>query len=341
MTKTTSTSLALLLTLAAAPAFGQDGATLSDKLKTDGRNAWLNQQCAPIVEAARKHVVKLSTLRGTHRGYGVVIEDGVVLTCDSILKGDDELRAVGPSGSWTATVMGRNAQNDIAALKLRGNAPAPIARGSSKALDLGQWVISAGTAEVPLAVGVVSAKDRPVEPAKHQQNMFAQMFSDGTNKGPARSRPNVIQHDGPVSAEEFGAPLLDAKGRLVGINVGAPYRGSSHAVGIDQIAAFLGQLTANAPAPRPWLGCKAGEVFEGLPRDVRCGLEVRDIQPGSPALTAGLKDGDIILAVDGERFSSIDTFGKAIMSRKPGDVVTLTILRGPTERQVKVTLGGK
>lgn len=339
--KSIHVSTFLLALLAASPlvrAQDEGSSPLRDRLASDGRNAWLAKACASIAQDASQHVVSLSTTRGSHRGYGVVLEDGLVLTCDAILKGETELTATGTSGSWTATVLGRNQANDVALLKLRGGSPSPIAKGSSKGLSVGQWVITAGTTGTPLAVGVVSAKDRPVEPAGNQMNILVKMFSDGNN-GPQRSRPSVVQHDGPLAPEHFGAPLLDAQGRLVGINVAAPYRGSSHAVGIDTILPLLGQLTANPPAGRPWLGCKAAEVFEGLPRGYRCGLEVREIQAQSPAQTAGLVDGDVILAIDGQRFTSIDAFGKTILSHQPGDTVTFTVLRGPTERKIAVTLG--
>lgn len=312
-----------------------------DRPNVEGRNDFLERSFAKVAEDVSVHVVKLASLRGTHLGYGVVIDDGFVLTHSGILPQDGaSVRAQTKSGqTYTATISGRNKENDIALLRLAGgDVPRGITKGSDGALPIGQFVASVGITNAPLAVGVISAKNRPVEPAKHEKNILMGMFSDG-NDGPKRSYPSVIQYDGPLQAEFFGAPLVDSRGRLIGINVGAPYRGSSHAVGIDQINTFIGSLKS-APK-RPFLGMSAAETEVELRGGSTFALEVREVQPGGPAERAGLQKGDIVLKVEGRSLSSLDGFADQIMGKRPGDLLEFTLLRGAVEVVLEVKLGAR
>ncbi len=340
--KSLTLSIALVLTLA-GPLVAQDATQPKTQNAVEGRNAWLTKAFTKVSDSASKHVVVLrSTRTSEHLGYGVIVEGGYVLTCDSVVPNSKPSVNASTRGgvSFTATVAGRDRANDIALLRIVGaQAPAGIAFGSSKALTIGQFVGTIGTSAAPLCVGVVSAKNRPVSPAKHQKNVLMGLFSDG-NDGPSRSYPNVLQHDGPLQPEHFGAPLVNRKGLLVGINVSAPYRGSSHAVGIDQIQTFLGGLKTT-PA-KPWLGVSAAEVEQGLPRGYLFGLEVREVQAGSPAATSSLKKGDIILAANGKKLQGFDGFANLIRSTKPGVVITFSVLRGGTVMvEVPVTIGAR
>jgi S1-C subfamily serine protease len=342
MKKATTLSLALVLCLG-GPLVAQDATQPRTGATTEGRNAWLNKAFTKVADGASQHVVVLRSTRSSeHLGYGVIVEGGYVLTCDSVVpKSKPSVNASTRAGvSFTATVAGRDRANDIALLRIVGaDAPAGIALGSSKALAIGQFVGTIGTSASPLCVGVVSAKNRPVEPAKQQKNILMGLFSDGNN-GPSRHYPNVLQHDAPLQPEHFGAPLVNGKGQLVGINVAAPYRGSSHAVGIDQIQTFLGGLKSTAA--RPWLGVSAAEVQQGLPRGYAFGLEVREVQAGSPAASSSLRKGDVILAANGKKLAGFDAFADLIRSTKPGVVITFSVLRGGTVMvDVPVTIGAR
>ena len=172
----------------------------------------------------------------------------------------------------------------------------------------------------------------------------------------------MVQHDAPLEAEHFGAPLLDTSGKLIGINVAYPFRGSSHAVGIDEIRAVMqdlvkGGVQGSAPAApdrpatpatprdgqedeRPWLGASVASATPAqLGKGHAFGLVVKGAQ--GPAAKAGLKKGDVIVKLDGKPFPGIDAFAARLNAKSPGDEATLTVLRGAAgvEVEVEVTLG--
>ena len=334
--------LALLFVL---PATAQESGSRErdpDRPKVEGRNAFLNRSFAKVAQSVSQHVVKLESLKGTHLGYGVVIEDGYVLTAKDILPQQGaSVRAKTRTGTLlTATITGGNEENGICLLRLSGGKVPAITKGSDKALAIGTFVASVGTTGTPLNVGVVSAKNRLVEKSQAQKNILMGLFSDG-NDGPQRSYPNVVHYDGPLETEEFGAPLVDSAGRLVGINVSAPYRGSSHAVGIDQISSFLTALK-NAPK-RAFVGMSVAESSVPVPgqRTEAFALEVREVQPGGPADKATLKRGDLITHVAGREVESLDGFGAQIKARRPGDGLHIKFQRGAVELSVKLTLGAR
>src|SRR5207302_410049 len=135
-----------------------------------------------------------------------------------------------------ATVLGRNEAYDVALLKVASGPALPaLPIASSRKLAIGQFVVTVGTdAARPLAVGVVSALDRRVEPRAEAKavDLFG-LFAE--NAGPKRAYARVIQHDSPIDGDKHGAPLVDADGRLVGVNVANVYRGSAYAAPIDDV----------------------------------------------------------------------------------------------------------
>ena len=338
------------------------GGAETPAVTTDGRNEELKRAFAGVGDKVSRHVVSIRT--GSHRGYGVVLEDGLVLTSDQILSDGRGLQVQTREGqTFPARVLGRSSEHDLALLAVQAPGLKPLARGSSTDLVIGQFVVTVGNESTPLCVGVVSAKNRAVEASPEQQgNILMGLFSDG-NEGHQRAYPRVLQHDGPLRPDQFGPPIVDGEGRLVGINVAAPYRGSSHAVGIDLIMTLLadlkaggsgdvpmpnpGDTTKTPPAPmpsvpsdanRPWLGVSAEPApKDALALDYTFGIHVNAVT--GPAEDAGLQAGDVIVAVDGKPFPSIDAFAAGLATKKPGDTVQLTLLRGPLVLEQEVTLG--
>ncbi len=338
------------LVVALAPGLRAQDAPAPAREQVVGRNAELRGAFAELNRDVSRHVVRIEE-GGRARGYGVVIDGGWVLTASQVVSGRGGLAAIGPAGRLAVRLHAQDGQNDLALLKIEGAAPAGLPFGKTADLKVGQFLVVCGTEAEPLAVGVLSAKDRTVEPSGQEQNILMGLLSDG-NEGHQRAYPRVLQHDGPTSAEVFGAPVVDRSGRLVGISVAAPYRGSSHAVDVDQIASVLEGLKAGkgssapqapsaqrpqtGPAGAAWLGISgvpapadrlAGEAF---------GVVVREVQ--GPAAAAGLQADDVIVALEGQPLSSMDAFAAAIRQKKPGDAISLRVLRGGAAVEVEVTL---
>ncbi|MBL4850472.1 MAG: serine protease [Planctomycetes bacterium] len=357
--------LILALALMAPTLAHAQGAAPQDKVQ--GRNSWLKERLTPLAGRVRAHVVKLTG--GKSSGYGVVVKAGYILTSDGLIGSSRTLKATDSEGrTHVVVVHGRQRKHGVAILKFKTvvGTPVPIAMGASKSLALGQIVAVIGTEATPLAAGVVSATKRPVEPSAMGGggNIFLKMFGGGGNSGHSRRYPSVIQHDSPLEPEHFGAPLVDRKGRLVGINVAYPFRGSAHAIGVDTFGKALqdlfdGKSTAPAdrvkpirPAPKPkppqparprsYLGASVAPATPSqLGKGHAFGLYVRSLTAGGPAATCGLEKGDVIVTQDGQPFASIAIFGKRMTAKRPGDTMKLRVLRGAAgiETEVSVVLG--
>ena len=337
--------------------------------KVQGRNSWLKERLAPMADSVRAHVVKLSG--GKASGYGVVIKPGFVLTSDNLIGSSRTMRGTDSNGaSHDLTVHARQRKHGVAVLRFneQEDSPNAIKLGTSGSLSLGQIVASIGTGEEPLSAGVISALRRPVQRDGQMGgggNVFLKMFSDGSNQGHVRNYPRVIQHDGPLEPEHFGSPLVNRKGELVGINVAYPYRGSAHAVGVDTFGKALNDLVAGkstegpveAPAkrpttkrpttkrpvgPRPHLGAGVAPATPTqLGKGHAFGLYVREVKKDGPAAKSGLAAGDVIVALDGQPFASMDVFAKRMRAKSPGDTMVLKVLKGAAgiETEVSVVLG--
>lgn len=332
--------------------------------KVQGRNSWLKERLAPLASDVRAHVVKLSGGKST--GYGVVVQPGFVLTSDALIGSSKTMTASDSQGTKHALVVhARQRKHGVAILRFKNpeNSPAPIKLGKSNTIAIGQIVAVIGTGEAPIAAGVVSALRRPVEREVRGGggNVFLQMFGDGSNKGHSRAYPRVIQHDAPLEPEDFGAPLVNRQGQLIGINVAYPFRGSAHAVGIDTFGKALKDLLAGkstdgpverpttrksrpeaSKGPRPYLGASVAPASPSqLGKGYSFGLYVRDLTVGGPAAKGGLVKGDVIVGLDGQPFASMDVFGTRMRTKRPGDTMNLKVLRGAAgiETKVSVVLG--
>jgi S1-C subfamily serine protease len=348
--------VSLLLPLACAlalsaprPASAQGGPPTKT---SERRNGALLREFADLARRAGPAVVEVTSAAGDELGLATAIEEGrFLLTSRSILEGappGDLIVRTAAGRAAPAYVVGANEPYDVALLAPREDLAIPAAQiGRSRDLAIGAWVVTVGPRRVfPIAVGVVSALDRRVEARAEGQalDLFG-LFSDG--QGPRRAYAKVIQHDSPVDAGRHGgAPLLDAEGRLVGVNVATVYRGSSFATPIDEILSFLEDLKAgrSGPAfPRPgYLGVRLGPVEDD---DLRAahgidapGARVEALAPGHPAERSGIRVGDVILSIDGEKIRSPERVGHAIRSRPPGAVVKLRVLRAGRELEIAVTL---
>ncbi|WP_083542478.1 S1C family serine protease [Kribbia dieselivorans] len=235
-----------------------------------------------------------------------------------------------------ATLVGRDASYDLAVLKTSATGLKPLSIGASSNVVVGDEVVAVGA---PLGLsstvtsGIVSALDRPVT----------------AGDGPQRSYLNAIQTDAAINPGNSGGPLLDLKGRVVGVNsaiaqlpgAGAgPTQGGSIGVGFaipsDQVRRTVEQLIRDGKAVHPVIGVMLDLEHEGQ------GVKVLDradaVSPGGPAEKAGIRRGDVIVAFNGRPVSNPDQLVVLIRARNVGETVTLTVRRGDRDRDVKMTL---
>ncbi|MCB1301359.1 MAG: PDZ domain-containing protein, partial [Tetrasphaera sp.] len=218
----------------------------------------------------------------------------------------------------------------------------PIALGDSSALAVGDPVMAVGN---PLGLastvttGIVSALNRPVTTGD-QSTQF------GQQSDPVYT--NAIQTNAAINPGNSGGALVNADGQLVGINSSIATAGSNSgnigigfAIPVNEAKAIADQLIEKGSATHAYLGVslRDGEGKDGTA--TRAGALVAQVSPGTPAATAGLKDGDLIIGIKGVGVESMDSLIAHIRAEKVGNTVTLKVLRNGAAQDISVTLAAK
>jgi S1-C subfamily serine protease len=282
-------------------------------------------------------------------GSGVIYDtQGHILTNDHVVAGAQQLQVSLPDGrSFPAKLIGGDAQTDIAVVQISGSNLPTAKLGDSTALQAGDWVVAIGNAlALPggptVTQGVVSAVGRTVQEPPSSQG-------PGGAAGPFLF--DLIQTDAPINPGNSGGPLVDLNGQVVGINTlaageaepGVQAQGIGFSIAINTAKTIADQLVNTGKVVHPSLGIgyvplnPAIAVQLGV--NAKQGAVVLRVEPGGPAANAGLQRGDVITEVDGKALQGDSGLAEAINPHKPGDTVTLTVLRGSQSMQVKVTLG--
>lgn len=259
-------------------------------------------------------------------GSGFIIsEDGYVLTNHHVVENADEIEVGLSDGSeFDAEVVGTDPSIDLALLKLNSDEPLPVLPlGDSDAMRVGEWVIAIGNPldfEQTVTVGVLSAKERRVPIGNTDQGVVS-----------------FLQTDAAINFGNSGGPLLDARGNVVGINTAIRRANFAEGIGfalpINHARNVIRQLRENGRVSRGFIGIGMNpngvdddaQAWYGLP-DKR-GVIVDSVTAGGPAADAGLKRGDIIREVDGERVDDNLELIAKIASRMPGEKVRLKVVR--------------
>lgn len=283
-------------------------------------------------------------------GSGSVIDrNGHILTNYHVVEGAQEIRVtLHNSESYDATIIGYDPPNDMAVLKI--NAPAdelePMELGDSSRLKVGQVVFAIGNPfglERTMTTGIISSLNRSL-PSR-----------------PGRTMKAMIQIDAALNRGNSGGPLLDSRGRLIGMNTAiASSTGENTGVGfaipVDTVKRVVPQLITTGKVVRPDAGIS--RVYQS-----EQGLTIATLLPGGPAERAGLRgfrvvreqrrgalglyetrkvdrsQADTIIAVDGEKSKTADDFLSLIERKRPGEQVVLSVIRGGQLVEVPLTLG--
>jgi S1-C subfamily serine protease len=289
---------------------------------------------------------------GQATGSGIVLDkSGTILTNAHVI--DNAVKVTvqfGDKSLVDAKVIGKDASDDIALLKVPtdGVTLTPLPLGDSNSVQVGDPTIAIGNPfglDRTLTTGVVSALQREIT----APNGF--------------TIDNVIQTDAPINPGNSGGPLIDATGRVIGVNSQIETGGGQGSVGIgfavpiNTAKKIIPQLEKSGSVQQAYLGLTSLTIDGSLAQlnlPVKSGALVQSVQSGSGAATAGIRGGtiqataaggtialggDIITGVDGQPITTSDNLGTAIATKKPGDQVTLTIIRSGKHQNVKVTLG--
>jgi serine protease Do len=269
----------------------------------------------------------------TSLGSGFIIDpSGLIITNNHVIEGADQINVTFNDGSTLpAKVVGRDAQTDIALLRVKPKAPLAIARlGDSDRARVGEWVVAIGNPfglGGSVTAGIISARNRDI------------------NAGPY---DDFIQTDAPINRGNSGGPLFNMNGEVIGVN-SAIYSPSGGSVGIAfaipsaMVKDVMTQLKQYGEVRRGWLGVRIQQVTDGIAQSLglkrATGALVAGITAGGPAAKAGMQNGDLVLAFDSKPVPDSRTLPRMVADAPVGKTVPVEILRKGVHKTVQVTLG--
>jgi putative serine protease PepD len=273
-------------------------------------------------------------------GSGIVIRsEGYVLTNNHVVSaavdGGSVHVTLADGRTVVATIVGTDASNDLAVLKLDGITGLTAATfANSNDLKVGQAVLAVGA---PLGLantvtqGIVSTLHRPVR------------TGETTN---SQAVIDAVQTDAAINPGNSGGALVDLAGRVVGINSAiATAGGTSGNIGVgfaipsETATKIADQIIRTGAATHSQIGVSVGDAPSGTDGAPGLGALIQAVQSGGPADKAGLRQGDVVTKVDDRRVTDADSLIVAVRSHDPGDAVTLTLTRNGSQKTIKVTLG--
>ncbi len=268
------------------------------------------------------------------QGSGFIISpDGYVVTNNHVVEHGTDVTLVMDDGKTTvsAKVVGTDKKTDLALLKIEGGkTDYPYVPFAGTAPRVGDWVIAVGNPfglGGTVTAGIVSARGRDIGAGPYD---------------------DFLQIDAPVNRGNSGGPTFNAQGQVVGVNT-AIFSPSGGSVGIgfaipsDTVKTVIAQLKDSGKVARGWIGVQiqpvTAEIADSLGLKSSKGALVAEAQANSPAMEAGIKSGDVILGVDGEKVEGPRELARKIASLGPDAKADLTVWHSGSEKTVSIKLG--
>ncbi len=302
----------------------------------------VNQVAPAVVTIQASGGGLLGNASGTGSGF-IFDADGWILTNRHVVQDANELTVVLSDGrEFPGETYGVDTLTDLAIVKIDATDLPVAAIGSSAHLEPGQVAIAIGNPfgyDNTVTTGVVSGLGRQITAADATQTS-------------AETLNNLIQTDAAINPGNSGGPLVNSAGQVIGVNtaVNQNAQGVGFAIPIDVAKPILEQALAGQELMRPWIGVYYVPVTPALAAEQDLSVDHgaligsasgsgQAIFPGSPAEDAGLRAGDIIVAVDGTQVGSDADLSTLILPHAPGDTITLRVLRDNSVTEIDVTLG--
>ncbi len=325
-----------------ASAGGATAGGLTGNTDTEVLDAY-SRAVTSVVDAVGPAVVSISVGRETPDGNGLepigagsgvlLTPDGYVATNHHVVQNASRVRLTLTDGTTVGAVaVGSDPPNDLAVVRAEGSGLPYASLGDSSLLKVGQLVIAIGNPlgfQSSVSTGVVSATGR------------------GMRSLDRRLIENVIQHTAPLNPGNSGGPLVDSRGRVVGINTAIiPIaQGIGFSVPSNTVRRVVSQILVNGRVRRGYLGINGRQRplprrtvrFFGLSRE--SGVEVASLDERGPARASGVMPGDIVVAMNAVPVENVDDLHRLLSEAAAGDVARLDILRGTERRVVEVALG--
>ena len=270
-------------------------------------------------------------------GSGVIIrEDGYIVTNNHVIDGATKIEVtLNNNQKYSATLVGTDPATDIALLKIDAQGLPTVPFGDSDKLRLGEWVIAIGSPydlRSTITAGIVSAKGRSMP------NYTGEFKIE-----------SFIQTDAAVNPGNSGGALVDKAGNLVGINTAiisqtGSYSGYSFAVPVNIVKKIVYDLMDYGTVQRAVLGITMQEIDDKIAEDLklssRNGVYIVEVSKSGAADAAGIKAGDVLIAIDSTMITTASSVQEAVSRFSPGDQAQVTVLRDGKERKIDVKFKG-
>ncbi len=269
--------------------------------------------------------------RGAGSGF-IISKDGYILTNNHVVEGADKITVrLADEREFTAKVVGTDPQSDVALIKIDGKNLPVLPLGNSDKIQVGEWVIAIGNPfelMQTVTVGVVSAK--------------------GRNHMGLSDYENYIQTDAAINPGNSGGPLLNIHGEVIGINSAifsrsGGYMGIGFAIPINMAKNIEQQLLQHGKVTRGWLGVMIQNVNKDLAESFNLksthGVLISEVNAKSPAEKSGIKQGDVVIAIDGKSIDNVGELRNTIAMTSPGTKLVLRVIRDGKKYSIPVTIG--
>lgn len=318
------------------------------------------EESSAIIDASNKvspSVVSIKTKSTAQNAFGqtyqtegggtgfIITNDGLILTNKHVVSDANATYTVvlASGKTYDAKIQSLDPVRDMAVVKIDAKDLPVVELGDSDSLKVGQWVVAVGNAlgqfENSVTAGIVSARNRTVE-ASDASGTSSETIND------------LIQTDAAINSGNSGGPLVNLKGQVVGINTAMASGAQSigFAIPINDAKSAIDSIKTTGRIIRPYLGVRYIQVNADIAKSnqlsvdygalVKSGSSISQVAvvSGSPADKAGIVENDIILEVNGEKVTENTGLLNLIQQYKVGDKITLKVLSGGKEKEVKVTL---
>lgn len=276
-------------------------------------------------------------------GSGIIVSsDGYILTNNHVVNSSSsssyyqiteatgvKVKLYNDDTEYTATVVGSDSQTDLAVIKIDKTGLTAAELGDSDAVQVGEFAMAIGNPlglQSSISCGIISAKNREVQDSE------------------TKTTYNLIQTDAAINSGNSGGALVNADGKVIGINTlklsGTGVEGIGFAIPINSTISVYEELKANGKIARPYIGITGIDVDETKSKKYNLveGIYIQSVENFSAAEKAGLKAGDVIIQADGIDIKTMDELNTIKNKHKIGDKMTLKINREGTEKEITLTL---
>lgn len=276
-------------------------------------------------------------------GSGVIISsDGYIVTNNHVVEGAEDIKVtLNDNREFTASVVGLDANTDLALIKIDGTDLPTLTVGDSDALKVGEWVLAVGNPfnlKSTVTAGIVSAKARKIN-----------------ERGSGNEIESYIQTDAAINAGNSGGALVNARGELVGINAAlysqtGQFTGYGFAIPTTIMKKVVTDLKEYGAVQRALIGISGSDLSayieaqksqdENWSQDFGTneGVYVAEVVADGAAKEAGIKEGDVIISLDGKKITKMSELQEHVTMYSPGDKVQVGVLRDKKEKTFEVTL---